>query len=691
MILLILMTALIVLFYPRNSRNQRTFKGWIKTYRIPIILTLTIVIPLLMMNLFFRHRPLGFEERLELLDRYGQEAEENEAFIDYVRYRFEDPSVQLRYVDYYLNNYLNDFSCRAIHFWFKDNLSNAGRLARIYADYRCKPKSILKADLDKFADTLATINFMKGLQYAEKGQHEKAVEAFSKEIVTNPAFTLSYEALIRSLYESDITAFKEYLNSPEGLESIPGEVFREYHYRQGNWLSYYQSIFFHRILTSDLPVVLSAFLVSFVWLYYLRMMDIYRREKWVHVGIVFLLGGIFSIFCIPIYDYFHFERNFYLTGDGWNDFVYSTVVIGGGEELVKAIPWFAFGLITRKFREPFDYILYASASALGFAFIENLIYLERYDNIVLRAMMSAVFHMFCGCIVAYGLILARYRLKNDNALKMGAVILGFALAVFSHGFYDFWLISDAVTDYAFVTFLFFILSVHIWFYFKNNAMNHSPYFQGNQFFNIQYQTDILFVSFIGLLMYEYVLLSLDFGAYNVNYFFYREILFVGLFLLYLQIQLNNFKIKHKVWRKLSFTHLIPSFFTRNDWIEQDSAWMDHLPNNRDLSGLELRLFAPKSNKYIGSRLPVSGYLVRRIRVSGNPYWYIFKLNTPLNYPGYVTDFIIVKNKNPYENLRMSKIEIYFMLVPDRRIINGEPEISDLRYAGRAYSMPIGKD
>ena len=48
-----------------------------------------------------------------------------------------------------------------------------------------------------------------------------------------------------------------------------------------------------------------------------------------------------------------------------------------------------------------------------------------------------------------------------------------------------------------------------------------------------------------------------------------------------------------------------------------------------------------------------------------------------------------KNKRPDQPLNEPKIEIFFMFIPDSGMLNAqEINARDLRYAGRAYSMPI---
>ncbi|MCB0779423.1 MAG: PrsW family intramembrane metalloprotease, partial [Flavobacteriales bacterium] len=85
-----------------------------------------------------------------------------------------------------------------------------------------------------------------------------------------------------------------------------------------------------------------------------------------------------------------------LTGDLWDDLVYSVVAIGLVEEVVKLLPYLLIWRLTRQVDEPFDHLLYGSIAALGFAFMENTLYLEstRLTAVTGRALLASVAHMF---------------------------------------------------------------------------------------------------------------------------------------------------------------------------------------------------------------------------------------------------------------------------------------------------------
>ncbi len=122
----------------------------------------------------------------------------------------------------------------------------------------------------------------------------------------------------------------------------------------------------------------------------------------------------------------------------------SWAVIGLSEEFFKyvAVRWLA--VRHPSFNEVYDGILYAVAASLGFATIENLVYVFAAAAegggagmwvAVLRALFSVPAHALWGVMMGYYIGLARF--ADDPAQKRPLVIKGVAIAVFWHGLYDF--------------------------------------------------------------------------------------------------------------------------------------------------------------------------------------------------------------------------------------------------------------
>lgn len=534
-------------------------------------------------------------------------------------------------------------------------------------------------------DLLATpyINYVRGIKADKAAQLDQAEHYFRQEILVNSGYDKSYMKLYELYSKTNSPKLDLFLLNAKNAEHLPNRLLNYEYFRMGSYGKYLYTIFTERYLNIRFIAFFSGLIISFVWLIYLRSMDIFNKERWVDLITVFI-GGIFlTHFCLPIYDYASYVLHWSINGDFVNDFMYCTVVIGGAEETVKLIPWVVFALVTKKMKEPFDYILYASVSALGFAFAENWMYLEYSGNIVIRFMMSTVGHMFFASILAYSVILARYKFKK-RFWKIITPIIGFLLACYAHGFYDFWLISPSTRGLSIITTGFFILSIHIWFFLKKNAMNHSRFYKPRSF-NVSYQLNLFMFAVVGILVLEYTLVSVNFGTTWSNSSLRNSAWMICAFLLYMTSILTNFQPVQGVWLNYKLPK-IPGFFSRMFSIpkEQEEELME-----KNLIGLPLRMFTPKTNPYIGKLLPISGTCEQQLTISGNPNWYLVKLNKKLGYPKHDQEYVLVKSKSIQKSLEDDKIEIYFMLIPEGVDLHSTNlQVGDLRYTGKVYSRPI---
>lgn len=225
--------------------------------------------------------------------------------------------------------------------------------------------------------------------------------------------------------------------------------------------------------------LLVSALISYTWYRYLTWLDPFEREPFRWELTVFLLSCSIALAVPRAYGWFEERTGFTLTGDHWNDWWYCVGVIGGIEELAKLLPLLFVWRLTRQVNEPFDFILYASVSALGFAFVENTGYLRatNLEAVMGRALMASVAHMFFSSIPAYALAMHAHRRERSGASGMPVIVvllLAFVLAATCHGFYDFWLLDRSRPGA--VTVVFFIVSLQVWSIMKNNLLNISPHY-----------------------------------------------------------------------------------------------------------------------------------------------------------------------------------------------------------------------
>ena len=217
-----------------------------------------------------------------------------------------------------------------------------------------------------------------------------------------------------------------------------------------------------------------AALISGFWLMYLTWLDIYEREKKRYLLLTFVMCCVSTFLVFPISGFIH-QLGFVKNGSFWNDFLYCVFTIGYVEEFVKFLPWYLMWRFSRQLDEPFDFILYASVSALGFAFVENVGYLFSSDltGVYARALFSSIAHMFFSSSVAYALVWWEYKGKKVNIFVITGALL---IAALEHGFYDFWLIREEY-GLEILTMLFFLASLHTWVVMKNNLINISGFYK----------------------------------------------------------------------------------------------------------------------------------------------------------------------------------------------------------------------
>jgi RsiW-degrading membrane proteinase PrsW (M82 family) len=121
--------------------------------------------------------------------------------------------------------------------------------------------------------------------------------------------------------------------------------------------------------------------------------------------------------------------------------VMAFVVVGFSEELSKFILLMLFPYKSKHFDEPYDGITYAVMISMGFATLENLLYMRSYGHEVIyfRAFTSVPAHASFAVLMGYFVGLAKFK---NNSLKIK--LLGLFLATTLHGFYDFFLFMDEV-------------------------------------------------------------------------------------------------------------------------------------------------------------------------------------------------------------------------------------------------------
>lgn len=146
----------------------------------------------------------------------------------------------------------------------------------------------------------------------------------------------------------------------------------------------------------------------------------------------FLYGAIMTFPIMFIQHVFDEEQIFN------NEFLRNVIFTSGLEEFFK---WFIlFLLIYRhvEFEDAYDGILYGASVSLGFATVENILYLLTYgtDIAILRALLPVSSHALFGVVLGYYFGQAKFAIKEkQNKFLLLAFLAPFSLHLIYNGIF----------------------------------------------------------------------------------------------------------------------------------------------------------------------------------------------------------------------------------------------------------------
>lgn len=680
MLLLFFLIFLLVQFVVSDSPTPRK-QSFLGRYGKLLLIYAVVVIPVVLFTYLIPQKPSTPDELIDVGKAQGNTTLVITNYEQKMNHRPYDVALHLEFVDYYLRELGSECSHLMTSLSYQSRRTEL--ITTSYIQLHCE-NGLSSERLDALRNMDSTRpyrNLILGYHSLYHGQEDDAIAYWEAERSANPTYSKTYNLLARHYMHNDPARYTQLLADSDFRSHVAPELRQAFSFKTNNWWQYTISIIDARIKAANWVAVLCAFLITLVWVAYCWKMDIYNPEKWWNIALVFVLSMCTTFLCLPLYDYAHYGLGFYLNGSGINDFFYSFLVIGASEELVKFLPWILFGLLSRKLKEAYDYLLYASIAALGFAFVENWMYLENYYNITTRSLMTIVSHIFDASVIAYAFILARFRYA-DKPWRHILPPLGFVLAALSHGFYDFWLISPAVKGLYILTILFFVFSLHLWFFFKNNALNHSSFHHPSKLLNTVSIKDLMIFSILGILMLEYCLVGNKFGTDAANGMLFRRSNIVGAFLFYFNYQVGQLRVEKGIWSRFRFKlpPLLSSFF-RLPRTEETMEFMD-------LSGKTFTFYTSKTNRYIGSQLPISGTLLRKVSIQGDQNWYLVELVRHLTNANCVQDKVLVRAKSSSQSLKTDKVEVLFLLIPSMELLE-KPNLHsrEFWYTGAVFARP----
>lgn len=188
-------------------------------------------------------------------------------------------------------------------------------------------------------------------------------------------------------------------------------------------------------------LVTLAILPSLGISYWIYRQDRYEKEPFNLLFKAFVVGCASTIPAMLLQLQF---RDWANADSLWATAIFAFAVVGFTEELSKFILLRFFIYPNDEFNEPMDGIVYAVMVSMGFATVENLIYVFNTEGggsistAIGRAFTAVPAHAAFAVLMGSYLGLAKFVPERRNTY----MFTGLGLAIFFHGLYDFFLLQE---------------------------------------------------------------------------------------------------------------------------------------------------------------------------------------------------------------------------------------------------------
>jgi RsiW-degrading membrane proteinase PrsW (M82 family) len=223
-----------------------------------------------------------------------------------------------------------------------------------------------------------------------------------------------------------------------------------------------------------MEILLASLAPVFVILFYIYFRDKYEKEP---LGLLIksLLLGV--VITAPVV---YVERQLMLavqeTGKVASAAYHAFIVAGTTEELFKFAVLFLLIWPSRSFNEQFDGIVYAVFVSLGFAGVENVLYVMDggMQTALIRGLTAVPAHAIFGVTMGYYLGIARMR-KKLRGPYLGRALL---VPILLHGIYDFILMVEI--DWLLLLFIPYVILLYIMGMRKMKRLSDASIFNPNK-------------------------------------------------------------------------------------------------------------------------------------------------------------------------------------------------------------------
>ncbi len=223
------------------------------------------------------------------------------------------------------------------------------------------------------------------------------------------------------------------------------------------------------LLISLAPV---AVIAGYIW-----FRDKYEKEP-ILLLLLSLLAGVVIVFPVMAVEGFLSAVGEALSLNGLWEAAWSAWVVAGlTEEMFKFLALFL--LIWKKpaFNDKYDGIVYATFISLGFAAVENVLYVlqEGYATGLLRAFTAVPAHAIFGITMGFFFGMAKFHPRERQSLKWKALFIPLLL----HGVYDFVLFTGI--EWLWILFLLFVIFLYV------SGFQRVKHLSGQSYFKTDYE------------------------------------------------------------------------------------------------------------------------------------------------------------------------------------------------------------
>jgi RsiW-degrading membrane proteinase PrsW (M82 family) len=188
-----------------------------------------------------------------------------------------------------------------------------------------------------------------------------------------------------------------------------------------------------------LILLLIALAPCFFLLWYFYHRDKYEPEPKKKILIIFLLGALIIIPAIILEDILIGAIN-NIASEIIHSFILAFIIIAPIEEFLKFYVVNRFIYRSTEFDEVMDGIVYTVSASLGFATVENIMYVLSHGITtgIVRAFLAVPGHALFGALMGYYIGLAKF--NKDREIKL--LLTGLLFAILTHGLYDFLIFTN---------------------------------------------------------------------------------------------------------------------------------------------------------------------------------------------------------------------------------------------------------